>query len=116
MQVKVYFNLHQRLFSVMHKNRVIGHAENLELKNCRFVVSQAGRQRVLREGRKNVHAYVIGDVECKNRTECLDNYVPVRYNPYRTSTFVMPSGEPVHGASSVVLKINGNQPLVMVPK
>jgi len=40
--------------------RVLGHATDLELEDPTFIVSAAGRERVRREGRKNVHAVVRG--------------------------------------------------------
>ena len=65
MRVFVYFNLHKKCLSVKalegeSKGRVIAHADSVELVNATFKVSQAGRQRVLRERRKNVHAGVVG--------------------------------------------------------
>lgn len=88
-RVRVYFNLHKRLFSVQEKGekgwRVIGHTNNITLKDVRFKVNEAGRQRVLKEKRKNVHAYVEGYVshdsfDCKSPMR-------VKYNPYRAGSF-----------------------------
>lgn len=67
MRVFVYFNLHKKCWSIRamegnQKGRVIAHAQAVELANCTFKVSEAGRQRVLREKRKNVHAGVVGDI------------------------------------------------------
>jgi hypothetical protein len=109
MKVKVYFNLHRKLFSVValegeRKGRVFAHADHLVLKNVRFKVSEAGRQRVLREKRKNVHAFVVGD---------LHDYFPsalfttreATYNPYLYSTFVFKDSlEPISLASCVWLE------------
>jgi hypothetical protein len=63
MRVEVYWNLHRNLFSIRAlsgpmKGRVIGHAHKVILEDVAFVVREAGRQRVLREKRKNVHAFV----------------------------------------------------------
>lgn len=88
MRVRVYFNLHKKVFSVQDKKtrKVIGHTEHIILENVKFIVSESGRQRVLREKKKNVHAFVEGDV--------LENgifdmkYSNVTYNPYRDSTFM----------------------------
>jgi hypothetical protein len=71
MRVSVYFNLHRRLFSVRAEEgpaagRVIAHARHVTLgghSGCSFVVQEGGRQRVLAEGRKNVHAFVRGELE-----------------------------------------------------
>ncbi len=42
--------------------RVIGYTESVNLEDVEFKVSEAGRQRLLREKRKNVHAFAIGTV------------------------------------------------------
>jgi hypothetical protein len=62
-KVKVYFNLHTHLFSVkdLKTGLVVAHGNNIMLEGIEFKVHEAGRQRVLAEGRKNVHAYVIGN-------------------------------------------------------
>lgn len=107
MKVQVYFNLHKRLFSVRDATtrKVITHTESISLYNVRFKVSAAGRRRVLREGRKNVHAYAEGFVSsveygasiCARR---------VTYNPYCHSTFIeCHGGEEIHGASRAMLRI-----------
>lgn len=89
MKVFVYFNLHKRLFSVKalegaNKGRVIAHVDNVSLSDVTFKVSQAGRQRVLREQRKNVHAGVVGTL-----TPMLwGTGLQVTYNPYKYDTFV----------------------------
>jgi hypothetical protein len=60
--VEVYYNLHNGLFSVKdyHTGLVLAHGEHIHIYNPEFKVSESGRQRVLREGKKNVHAYVKG--------------------------------------------------------
>ena len=65
MLVKAYFNLHKKCWSVIacegeHKGRVIAHCDEMQLTDVNFRVSESGRRRVLREKRKNVHAFVIG--------------------------------------------------------
>ena len=65
MKVFVYFNLHKKCFSIKAlegamKGRVVAHRDNVLLFHATFKVSQAGRERVLREKRKNVHAGVCG--------------------------------------------------------
>jgi hypothetical protein len=65
MKVYVYYNLHKKCWSIKalsgsSKGRVVAHADAVELMDCEFRVSEAGRQRVIREKRKNVHAGVAG--------------------------------------------------------
>ena len=63
MKVKVYYNLHKKCYSIVslekeNYGRVIKHENYVPLTNAQFKVSEKGRQRVLREQKKNVHAYV----------------------------------------------------------
>lgn len=119
MRVFVYFNLHKKCLSVKalegeSKGRVIAHADSVELVNATFKVSQAGRQRVLRERRKNVHAGVVGtmtNLPAHYSTIHIAEafYTPVKYNPYRFDSFVTAVNEsPVTTARRVVVaSING---------
>jgi len=61
MNVEIYFNLHKRVFSVRHKGRVIEHVKSAIVRRPKFVVQAAGRAKVLREKKKNVHAFVRGE-------------------------------------------------------
>lgn len=88
MRVKVYFNLHKKVFSVMDKKtrKVIAHTDTIILKNAKFTVSKSGRERVLREKKKNVHAFVEGD--WKKDQELFLKRNTVRYNPYEADYFI----------------------------
>lgn len=108
MKVFVYFNLHKKVFSVKalegpNKGRVIAHRSELNLGQATFKVSEAGRQRVLREKKKNVHAGVVG--EWYGTVEPIENGIAVTYNPYKYSSFVEQATEqPIHQAREVHLK------------
>jgi len=92
MLVRVYVNLTRSspglvVYSV-HKKvdgrwLVVDHTSLISLKNCAFKVSEKGRQRVLRQRRKNVHAFVVGTVANIGKG-CLE---AISYNPYRGSHF-----------------------------
>ncbi len=121
--VDVYLNLHRpgylsvRAAEGPDKGRVVGHATAIELEDCEFRVSEAGRQRVLRERRKNVHATVRGRVvqacvEPEPAPSVVEQAERARsagaediaYNPYFTSHFLNRQTKmPVHSASSVFL-------------
>lgn len=109
--VEVYRNLHNGKLSVRDRKThlVIGHVDYITLCCVRFRVSQAGRERVLRERRKNVHAFVVGKiiefggadnykdrnlkeyVYERGRNLCLfDNGTVATYNPYKYESFVIP--------------------------
>jgi len=112
----VYFNLHKKVFSLKSRylNRVVSHSDEVLMEDVQFKVSEAGRQRVLREKRKNVHAFVRGELVCHYSPQnqrmvqpetLIEQGVELTYNPYKYSTFVIKStGEPVYSASKVLLK------------
>lgn len=61
-RVEVYRNLHNGKMSIRDAKTklVLGHADQVFLHQTEFKVSQAGRERVLKEKKKNVHAVVEG--------------------------------------------------------
>lgn len=130
MRVEVYWNLHRKCYSVRalkgeHKGRVILHATKLLLRDVKLVVREAGRQRVLKERRKNVHAFVRGTLtastgSCTDHPQYSDRFrlecgwnseaatslarfwhgPRITYNPYKFSTFVVD----VNGAPTQILE------------
>jgi hypothetical protein len=91
-KVFVYRNLHRSCFSVKDCSTglVIAHVDTIVLENCQFKVSQAGRARVLKEKRKNVHAGVVGVcIGLSGR----DLKTAVGYNPYKYENFVVRESE-----------------------
>jgi hypothetical protein len=141
MKVFVYFNLHRKVFSIKalegpSKGRVIGHAHTVALRDVTAKVSQAGRERVLREQKKNVHAGMVGELDATrgndyySLTTPLDHWaqvsadmtdalaidlkagdgVAVTYNPYKYDSFVTVEGErAITGADYVVLSVKGKR-------
>lgn len=100
MKVFVYWNLHKGLWSVKDiepgsdtYGKVIDHMPTILLRDVVGKVSEAGRQRVLREGRKNVHAGIVGVWEgnvngahiAKVLIDCGD---AITYNPRKYTSFV----------------------------
>lgn len=108
-KVFVYFNLHKNLFSVKaltgeHKGKVVAHMNELNLKDVSFRVSEAGRQRVLAEKRKNVHAGVVGYLNLTS-FDSMDCAEEVTYNPYKHDSFVYKKdASKIKGASKAFLK------------
>lgn len=83
--VRVYWNLHKKCFSIQKKVvgrwKVVEHSKrSFVLKDVFFKVYQAGREKVLREKTKNVHAYVCGRFSLKKIE--LENRKRISYNPY----------------------------------
>lgn len=97
-KVYVYRNLRRNCLSLQQSGLIVGYAEAVILQNVEFRVRESGRQRVLREGRKNVHAFAIGMVEQvytipytwvlnADRIFDRDTSCQISYNPYRFPTF-----------------------------
>jgi len=122
MRVFVYYNLHRNCWSVKalegeNKGRVIAHCKYALLTDCVMKVSEKGRQRVLREKKKNVHAGIVGHVNSAipifNMLGYHDNEIryslyPLRqeitYNPYKYDSFVVKETEqPIYKAAIVKL-------------
>ncbi len=92
-RVQVYYNLHKKCLSIRHKGKVIEHAQEVTLTDARFHVQQAGRERVLKQKRKNVHAYVSGKLKESFWFTQAPKYIwtakqRVTYNPYKYKNFV----------------------------
>lgn len=109
MRVFVYRNLRKKCYSVKalegeHRGKVVGHVDFIALKDVTFKVSEAGRQRVLREKRKNVHAGVVGTTTYAGLFNKLEK---VSYNPYKASSFVDENGLTKTAADLVLLDENG---------
>ena len=127
MKVEAYRNLHNGKYSVKamegpNKGRVVLHCDYLELGDVKFVVSQSGRNRVLKERKKYVHAtvrgtlgkftgkqpkpfehghVVQGDYFVEAIAEEMDAFT---YNPFKFTTFVdAETHEPLANASEAIL-------------
>lgn len=106
MRVKVYRNLRRKCYSIQYKGRVIEHARQVTLLNVRFHVNENGRQRVLKTGHKNVHAYAIGVWTEQNIPHTLNGRVT--YNPFRDGSFYnVHTNAPVEFAQYALLDEHG---------
>jgi hypothetical protein len=109
LRVDVYRNLRKKCWSIRamegrRKGRVVAHADSLHLYHCKFHVSEAGRQRVLREKKKNVHAWVSGYFSMNSIRPNELGHVgvgeryftpePIKYNPYQMKEFQTLDGVP----------------------
>lgn len=97
----IYRNLHKNCFSVKFRGVVIDHIKNFVADNCIFKVNAAGRQRVILEQSKNVHAYVV----CDSYDDWIWPPTPIEvtYNPYMFQSFVYADSLlPIYFASTVV--------------
>jgi len=125
MRVFIYYNLHRKCWSVKalegeNKGRVIAHCESALLADCTMKVSEKGRQRVLREKKKNVHAGIVGRILIPvhvvfDSLGYHNNEVDyslyslkqeITYNPYKYDSFVVKGTEqPIYRAA--IVKLNG---------
>lgn len=105
MRVEVYYNLHKGCLSYRQPGGRVKHADTIALRDATFVVQPAGRERVRREKRKNVHAFVRGQlVDVDMPYSMADVMAAITYNPYRCDTFVYAgTTEPVHSAERVII-------------
>lgn len=111
MKVYVYKNIRRKDWSVKalegpDKGRVIGHEVVVALRDVEFRVGEAGRRRVLREQRKNVHAGAVGQL-VNAQTQAIPGEI-VSYNPYRGASFYrVADGSDIAAADSVLFGNNG---------
>lgn len=107
MRVYCYRNLHTKKISVMHRGRIIKHVDSILLDKVEFRVRELGRQRVLVERQKNVHAFVIGVVREFDNVGLLSYADEVKYNPYLYMSFVRATGGCIFKASNAAIFSNG---------
>tara|TARA_R110000764_G_scaffold110791_1_gene197477 strand:+ start:261 stop:686 length:426 start_codon:yes stop_codon:yes gene_type:complete len=117
---EAYFNLHKRLFSVRDRRngKVFAHAKTLTLFDAKFVVQPAGRAKVLREKKKNVHAFVRSDstthIDVGHEIYWDFSLKKVKYNPYEGNTFTDEEGNPVYESAMVLLGLDKqNKPYIL---
>lgn len=91
--VKIYKNLHNGLFSVMQNNLVVAHIESFILNNVTFKVNESARQKVLKEKKKNVHAFITGLLNNVNCDMSYSRLSAITYNPYKASNFYFRNDE-----------------------
>ena len=117
-RVAIYRNLHKNCLSIQSRERVdygkvIAYCKSIFVKRPKFIVREKGRLKVLEEGRKNVHAFIVGECPSLKLWSSLrdikmggNSTTKVFYNPYKYSTFVDKDGNPVHKARAVVVNTN----------
>ena len=92
--VEVYRNLHNGMLSVRQRGLVVAHVHTIDLIDVTFKVNESGRQRVIRDKKKNVHAFVVGTPLAVNAPSGLNvqrYWRRVKYNPYKAGAFMVGS-------------------------
>ena len=113
-KVFVYKNLHKGCWSIKQDGLVKMHITDLCMYDCSFRVNKKGREKVLKEKRKNVHAGIVGyidthwDVEgsgtlSRRLARFANSTKLAMYNPYKHKSFVRvdDDSKPVFWSSSV---------------
>ena len=110
--VKLYYHFHKKCISIQAYSltkkayRLYVHTETSEqilFKNVIFKVYESGRQRVLKEKVKNVHAYVFGYLSTPPKEYSIVG--SIYYDPYKQSQFTV-NQEPILKADNLLLKNN----------
>jgi len=100
----VYRNLHTGGFSVKFRGRVIDRDNFFLGVGVTFKVNEAGRQRVIKDKKKNVHAYSVCDkytFAVNKDVDKIDKLKVISYNPYASAQF-MCEGKPIEKTNSVL--------------
>lgn len=121
-RVDVYFNLHKRIWSCRcrKKGLVKKHAPVfIAPLGASLVVRESGRQRVLKEQRKNVHAFARIDhgttsLDLAGWTAFADDLeggIEISYNPYKGAFFYRKdTGERLDYVASLIMLASDNGP------
>ncbi len=91
--VRIAYHAVKKCFSIRHlkTRKVIGYTNRIVLRDVSFIVSQAGRNRVLRDREKHVHAFMIGTYEPNIQQLSRKKHginSEAYYNPYTTLMFI----------------------------
>jgi hypothetical protein len=115
MRVETYYNLHKHCLSFREPGKRVSHARAMVLNNVKFAVQPAGRAKVLTDKRKNVHAFVRGDMmwvaglndnlgDYTHTNMQRHGYRKIRYNPYESDCFMLvDTGLAIYSATQVVI-------------
>ena len=112
MPIEIYRNLHKKCFSIRKNGKVVDYLrddQELHLMDVKFRVQPAGREKVRREKKKNVHAYVkgtVGPLGGLQRKKLLSYcFQTATYDPYTMDTFqTFPDGSPIYEAPHVIFR------------
>ena len=102
-RVEIYRNLNNGTHSIRRNGKVVKHLQHHQsifLKDVKFAVQPAGREKVRREGKKNVHAFIRGTYLAPStfphttsefKAKCTEW---VTYNPYQNDHFTATVTDP----------------------
>lgn len=105
-----HWNRSRRCWSVKEGESPVWHAKDMTLFDVTFRVREGGRQRCLREHRRNVHAFACGQFLGRGEDDLVESLgmVQVVYNPYRAGHFtILHTQQPIYRARWVMLLADG---------
>lgn len=110
--IKVYRNLNRKFgkekgFWSVKQGVVRFHCTQIFLKNVTFPVNERVRLEVVRDEKKQVHAYVEGFII--DRPTYFDNYEAITYNPYENKKFVCCRGEVKAAEVCMLVRLSGGK-------
>jgi len=107
---EIYYNINKRVFSIRAKKTPVTYTVAARVDLPKFVVREGGRQQVLREKQKNVHAFIKGEMETLDHVPCLAGLRKVSYNPYYAGHFYdCETHTAIHAAQYAVLLLDENK-------
>ena len=91
--VKVYRNLSKKCWSLKQGGVVVAHADQVLMTSEKFTVNLKSRDRGLSEGKKYVHAFIVGFLADKQTTliKNIEN-ISISYNPVYAPYFYLNYG------------------------
>lgn len=129
MKVRVFKNLNKGCLSILatsgeYRGKVIAYANAVLIRQCEFIVSEKSRQRAVKEGVRNVHAFCQGElvdldlIETRYPVEMPEtpwvggheDLTPrrVRYNPFYKATFFdAATEEPIYRSNLALIDRSG---------
>ena len=100
----IYRNLRTKGFSIKKRGRVIDHDNYFEAHDVTFKVNELGRQRVIKNKQKDVHAFVVTDkYYYTSMHQEVDKLPEITYNPYKCPYFLC-NGKHITQADKVLFK------------
>lgn len=105
-QVDVYRCLTRKgkIYSIRQNGIVVGHSEHIILKDCKFIVNEAGKEKAIETHTRNVHAYIKGTLA--NNIKIKDILSLVVYNPFVERKFTSGKNE-VNSSELVIINKEG---------
>lgn len=86
--VEMYRCLNRKgyIFSLRQGGKVVAHTDSIVLKDCEFIVNEAGKRRCIENQQRNVHAYIKGYVTDTSEVRLTFSF-EVKENPYKNIGF-----------------------------